>query len=200
MYGSTQDAFSTGTFYRCAGSRGRTPGPARPTTTAKLLDLDGGAGLFELGLHLIGLLAGDALLDRFRRLVGDRLGLLEAQPGELADHLDDRDLALAGAREDDVERRLLLLGPGAVATGCAGTGHHDRRGCGGRDAPALLERLLELDELEDRHLLQLLWCDCHLLLLSRPLPRPGAVRCTGRGRRGTPAAARPGRCRRPEAA
>jgi hypothetical protein len=29
MYGRTQDAFSTGTFYRCGGSRGRTPGPAR---------------------------------------------------------------------------------------------------------------------------------------------------------------------------
>src|SRR4051794_28421205 len=141
MYGSTQDAFSTGTFYRCAGSRGRTPGPARPTTTAKLLDLDGGAGLFELGLHLIGLLAGDALLDRFRRLVGDRLGLLEAEPGEFADHLDDRDLALAGTGEDDVEARLLLLGRGAVAgTGARSRDHHRRRS-GGRDAPALLERL-----------------------------------------------------------
>src|SRR6185312_12559258 len=65
-----------------------------------LLDLDGGAGLLELGLHLIGLLAGDALLHRLRRLVGDRLGLLEAEAGQLADHLDDRDLALAGRFED----------------------------------------------------------------------------------------------------
>ena len=69
--------------------------------------------------------------------------------------------------EDDVEGGLLLLGPGAVAaSGGPGSGHHDRRGGGGGDAPPLLERLLELDELEDRHLLQLLWCDWHLLLLS----------------------------------
>src|SRR6185503_14823363 len=95
---------------KCRGGRGRA---ARALPRA-LLDLDGGAGLLELGLHLIGLLAGDTLLDRLRRLVGHRLGLLEAETGQLADHLDDRDLALARRGEDDVERRLLLR-RGAVA-------------------------------------------------------------------------------------
>src|SRR5689334_19692039 len=37
-----------------------------------LLDLDGAAGLFELGLELVGLFALDALLDGLRRLVDER--------------------------------------------------------------------------------------------------------------------------------
>src|SRR6266487_4049001 len=42
-----------------------TPAPWCP----HLLELYGGAGLFQLGLQLVGLLALDALLDRFRSLV-----------------------------------------------------------------------------------------------------------------------------------
>src|SRR5262245_58657470 len=70
----------------------------------ELLDLDRGAGLLELGLQLVGLLALDALLDGLRRLVDQRLGLLEAEAGGRADDLDDLDLLVAGAGEDDVER------------------------------------------------------------------------------------------------
>ena len=44
-----------------------------------LLQLDGTAGLFDVGLQLVGLLALDALLDGLGRLVHQRLGLLEAQ-------------------------------------------------------------------------------------------------------------------------
>ena len=49
---------------------------AEPT---RLLELDLAAGLLELGLELLGLLALDALLDGLRRLVDERLGLLEAR-------------------------------------------------------------------------------------------------------------------------
>jgi hypothetical protein len=42
-----------------------------------LLHLDGAAGLLDLGLELVGLLALDALLDRLGGLVHERLGLLE---------------------------------------------------------------------------------------------------------------------------
>jgi ribosomal protein L12E/L44/L45/RPP1/RPP2 len=82
---------------------------------ARLLDLDGGAGLLELALELVGLLALDALLDGLGRLVDERLGLLEAEAGRRADDLDDLDLLVAGAGEDDVERALLLGGAAVVA-------------------------------------------------------------------------------------
>ena len=79
-----------------------------------LLDLDAGAGLFELRLDRVGLLAVHALLDGLGGAVDEILGLLEAEAGDRADDLDHLDLLVAGAREDDVERGL-LLGRGAVA-------------------------------------------------------------------------------------
>src|SRR5215208_840728 len=92
---------------------GRHAGRPRSTSPA-LLDLDGGAGLFELRLELVGLFALQALLDGLGGLVDERLGLLEPEAGGRADDLDDLDLLVARAGEDDVERRL-LLGGGAVA-------------------------------------------------------------------------------------
>src|SRR3954452_22898488 len=70
----------------------------------ELLQLDAGAGLLELALELVGLVALDALLDGLRRLVDERLGFLEAQAGRRADDLDDLDLLVAGTRQDDVDR------------------------------------------------------------------------------------------------
>src|ERR1051326_2896843 len=119
--------------------------------TCALLDLDFGAGLLELGLDRVGLVLGDALLDRLRRRVDEVLGLLEAETGDRADDLDHLDLLLAGAGEDDVERRLLL---GLGRSSATGGGHGDRSG--GGDAPLLLDLLLQLDELEDGHLAQAL--------------------------------------------
>src|SRR5689334_14489178 len=43
-----------------------------------LLELDGGAGLLELLLELVGLVALDAFLDGLRGLVDEGLGLLQA--------------------------------------------------------------------------------------------------------------------------
>src|SRR6476660_577921 len=104
----------------------------RTTVKLGLLDLDGAAGLFDLGLELLGLGLVDALLDGLGSLVDERLGLLEAQAGGRADDLDDLDLLVAGAREDDVERGLLLdLGAIAVAGARAdgrARGGHGRRG------------------------------------------------------------------------
>jgi hypothetical protein len=81
----------------------------------ELLDLDGGAGLLEVGLQLVGLLALEALLDGAGGLVDERLGLLQAEAGRRADDLDDLDLLVAGAGEDDVERRLLAGAAAATA-------------------------------------------------------------------------------------
>src|SRR4051794_1084464 len=121
----------------------------------ELLQLDAGASLLELALELVALVALDALLDCLRRLVDERLRLLETQAGRRADDLDDLDLLVAGAGQDDVDRGRLLLGSGAV--GAAGA----RRGSGGcdccrGDAELLLESLDALGELSHRNALELL--------------------------------------------
>src|SRR4051794_41616013 len=109
-----------------------------------LLDGDGGAGALERGLGLLGLVLGDLLQDRLRRVVDQVLGLLEAERGEAAHLLDDLDLLVAGALEDDVE--LVLLGGGLLATATATGGGRSRAsgpGTGGepRDVPSLTHPL-----------------------------------------------------------
>src|SRR3954452_1028834 len=119
----------------------------------ELLQLDARAGLLELALELVRLVALDALLDGLRSLVDERLGLLQAQAGRRADDLDHLDLLVARAGEDAVARRADFL-PGGAATAVAGG-----RGRGGdrrrRDAELLLERLDALGQLEPRDALQL---------------------------------------------
>src|SRR5690606_3643270 len=97
---------STGCARAPVRSRGADPRPAPPR--CRLLQLDGRALLLQLGLDLLGLFLRHALLDRLRRVVDEVLRLLQAQAGQLAHDLDHLDLLLAGAREDDVELRLLL--------------------------------------------------------------------------------------------
>src|SRR5689334_8785841 len=74
--------------------------PRRKPRTFELVDLDLGALLFEGGLDLLGLVAGDALLDGLGGRVDEVLGLLEAEAGELADDLDHGDLVRADLGED----------------------------------------------------------------------------------------------------
>src|SRR4051794_9439265 len=131
--------------------------PARQSLTrlpsATLLDLDGGAGLLELGLELLGVVLLEALLDGPGGLVDERLGLLEAEAGGGADDLDDLDLLLAGAGEDHVERGLLLGLLWGVAARADGRGA-DGDGRGG-DAEGLLEGLDALGQFEDGDRLEL---------------------------------------------
>src|SRR5262249_33642741 len=51
------------------------------------LDLDGGAGVLQFLLELLGILLGDAGLDLLGRRLDQVLGLLEAQAGGRANHL-----------------------------------------------------------------------------------------------------------------
>src|SRR3954449_4520984 len=102
------------------------PNGGGPAEDCELLQLDGGAGLFELALELVGFLALDALLDGLRRLVDERLGLLEAEAGGGPDDLDHLDLLVAGAGEHHVDRRGLLLGGCTVAATATG-GRSGRR-------------------------------------------------------------------------
>src|SRR3954454_21265873 len=118
------------------------------------LDGDGGAGALEGSLGLLRGVLGDLLQDRLRRVVDQVLGLLEAERGEAAHLLDDLDLLVTGALEDDVE--LVLLGGGLLATATATGGGSSRdgdRGSGG-DLEGLLELLHEVGQLEQRHLLE----------------------------------------------
>src|SRR5204863_7602218 len=110
-----------------------------------LLDLDRGAGFLELPLDRVGLLAGDAFLDRLGSRVDEVLRLLEAQPRDRTDDLDHLDLLAAGRREEDVERRLLLLRRGAVAAAAATRRRHGNRR-GRRNAPLVHVHLLHLVE------------------------------------------------------
>src|SRR4051794_6877568 len=107
----------------------------------ELLQLDGAAGLLDLALELLGLVALDAFLDRPRRLVDERLGLLEAEAGRRADAFDPLIFFAAGGGEHDAPRARPLRAPRAAA----GRGAGPRRGGRGdgcrRHAELLLERL-----------------------------------------------------------
>src|SRR5687768_16149060 len=104
---------------------------------ARLLQLDAPAGLLEVALELLALLAVDALLDRLGGLVHQRLGFLEAEARGGADDLDDLDLLVAGAGEHHVDRGGLFLDGSAVATG-SGRGRCGRGDRGGGHAELLL--------------------------------------------------------------
>src|SRR5690349_13078051 len=151
---------------RSLGERYR-PGVALPVQEAehpadwpissgnRLFQLDARAGFLELLLHGLGLVLADVLLHRLGRAIHQVLGLLEAETGDLPDRLDDVDLRRAGVLEDDRELGLLLFGRGRATTGATATRGRrdgDRRG---RHAPALLEELAELGDLEDRPGLEL---------------------------------------------
>src|SRR5262249_43553830 len=104
----------------------------------------------------------------------------------------------AGGGEDDVEGGLLLRRGAVAGCGSATRGRHgDRRR--GRDAPLVLDLLLQLDQLEHRHAPELLedgvncrhwsspprwphrlrrsgwWCRCRFLRSRAPRPLPLAA-------------------------
>jgi predicted ATPase len=163
-----------------AGSAGRLRDRATgPRMRGDLLQLDGGAGLLQLGHELLGLVALDALLHRLGGLVDERLGLLQAQARRRADDLDDLDLLVARAREDDVDRAALLLGrAGAVAA--RRSGRRGRRRDGRRrHAELLFERLDALAQLEHRDALELF--DPLLRAGGHGLVPPGRLLVVGRG-------------------
>src|SRR5262249_1542280 len=80
------------------------------------------------------------------------LGLLQAQAGQLAHNLDDLDLLAAVTLEDDVELVLLLWCLSRSGRRGRAGGDGDRGG--GLHVEGLLERLHELGELDQRHLLE----------------------------------------------
>ena len=73
-----------------------------------LLKGDGSASLLELSLSSLSVLLLSALEDCLRSTLDDLLCLLEAKVGKSTDNLDDADLVVAEALEDNVKVGLLL--------------------------------------------------------------------------------------------
>src|SRR3954463_7259037 len=104
-----------------------------------LLELDGRAGFLELLLELLGLVLGDAFLDRLRSGLDQGLRLGQAQAGDGADFLDDVDLLATVAGKDHVEFGLLFSGGCTGAGATSGRSSCDSSGSG--NAPLLFEHL-----------------------------------------------------------
>src|SRR5665647_1841094 len=115
------------------------------------LDRDAGAGSLKLLLRLGCGFLGDLLQNRLRGRLDKILCLLEAEIRESAHLLDDADLLLAGALEDDVELRLLLDLLGGSGRGSGG--RNGNRSSGGH-AERVFELLHELAELDQCHPLE----------------------------------------------
>src|SRR3990172_9475310 len=137
-----------------AGLSGATNAGGQSARWDELLDLDLGALLFEGGFDLVRLVLGDAFLDRLGMRVDQVLGFLEAEAGQLAHDLDDRDLVRADLGQHRAELGLLLgRGGGGRATG-SGAGRRrgsNRDGGSGGHAVVLLVLLDELGQLEEHY-------------------------------------------------
>merc|ERR1719389_1558227 len=88
-----------------------------------------GAGLLELLHRLLAVGLAGALLDRLGRGLDRRLGLLEAEPRDLAHDLQHGDLLVGGELvEDEVEFALLSVSATRIARRGGARrrrGHHD---------------------------------------------------------------------------
>src|SRR6185312_914923 len=100
-------------------SQPETQGPRRSASPAwswrsaarrsRLLDLHFRAGILELLLDGVGVGLGDRLLDGRGHALDEVLRLLQAETGDLADHLDHGDFLVGRVLlEEDGELRLLL--------------------------------------------------------------------------------------------
>ena len=88
---------------------------------ARITELDGSAGFFELGLSLLSVFLLGLLQDSLRSAVDQSLGLSQTRGGDSADGLDDLDLLVANGGEDDVELVLLFLSRSSSARAATAT-------------------------------------------------------------------------------
>jgi len=114
-------------------------------TGLQLLDVNLGAGGFELLLQRFGVGLVHAVLHGLRRAFDQVLGFLQAQAGDFADDLDDFDLLLAESGQNDGELGLLFDRGGGGSGRASGDG--DRGGS--RNAELLFHHLDQLDDVHD---------------------------------------------------
>src|SRR3954462_11537368 len=91
-----------------------------------LLNLDGCAFGFELGLGVLGSFLGNTREQGVGSAFDGILSLFETEGGEGTHHLDDVDLLGATFGEDDIELSLLLNRLGSRNSATAGGGCGDR--------------------------------------------------------------------------
>src|SRR5467141_2308832 len=120
----------------------------RPGRGRQLLDLDLGAGLFELLLDRSGFVLVDAFLDGLRSAIHQVLGFFEAQAGDFADRFNDVDLVAANVREHDGEFRLLFRRCRAACRRPAACRHNRSRSRG--DAEGFFHLLYQVGRFEQR--------------------------------------------------
>src|SRR5467141_4477558 len=122
--------------------------PLEKRCCKKLLDLDLGAGLFELLLDRSGFVLVNAFLDGLRRAIHQVLGFFQAQAGDFADRFNDVDLVAANVREHDGEFRLLFRRCRAACCRPAARCHNRSRSRG--DAEGFFHLLYQVGRFEQR--------------------------------------------------
>src|SRR5690348_16203551 len=90
--------------YGRARPRGLPPAWSPSAQSRALFELDRGASLLEFPFDLFGFVALDALFDRFRGLVDDRLGLFQAEAGRGPNDLDHRHFLATDLGQHHVDR------------------------------------------------------------------------------------------------
>src|SRR3990170_4335304 len=93
-----------------------------------LLELHGGAGLLKLISEGFGVFPREALLNGVRRVVHERLCLLQAETSRGADLLDDLYLLVARRLEHHIELGLLLFGSRRAVAGRGACRRSSREG------------------------------------------------------------------------
>src|ERR1035438_8403422 len=116
--------------------RGAASGRNRPGRRLLLFYLNSGSGIDELLFDGLGLVLGDAFLDRLGSGIHQVLGFLQAQAGDFAYHFDHVDLV--GARGGQDHRELGLLLDYGDRRCSATTRCRYRRGRGRRHTESLL--------------------------------------------------------------
>ena len=106
----------------------------RVSLPRSLLELDGGASLFQLSLGLLGVFLLGLLQDGLRSAINHGLGVSQASVGDGLDSLDDLDLLVADSGQDDIELGLLFLFGGSA-------GSRSGNGDGGRSSSLDVELL-----------------------------------------------------------
>ena len=111
---------------------------------SKLLDFDGSASLGELILKGFSLFLGNAFLDGLGSALNQFLSVLKTQTSDLANDLDNVQLACAEGSKDNVKLGLFLSG----GSGGSSTGNNANRSSSG-NTELLFNCLYELRKLQN---------------------------------------------------
>lgn len=128
---------------------------------SKLLELDLGSSLFELGLGGLGIVFAGSFKNRRGCTFDQLLGVGETQSGSNFTHsLNDGDFVSTGFGKNDIKFGLLFRGSIVSTTATAGCGDCD--GSCGADAPFLFEVFYQFGGLQNGKLAELFCNFCNV--------------------------------------